>query len=89
MFSKFENIEWVKYSITFSGILLFRMIELDFEDFKGQSSFDEVINSDWISEMRKNSSGKLTPNHKHYFLQTYDDIFDIVCSSYDLKLVSE
>ena len=82
-----ENAEFIKYTLSFSGLLSFKMIELDFEDYKGNSSFDEVINSEWISQMRKyDSASKVKPEHKHYFLRTYDDIFEIVCKNYELKI---
>ncbi len=64
------------------------MIELDFGDFMGKSSFDFVQNSKWIAEMRNlDSASKVKPQHKHYFLQTYDDIFEIVSFEYTLKLL--
>lgn len=64
------------------------MIELDFEDFKGKSSFDEVKNSDWIAEMQRvDSASKVKSDHKHYFLKTYDDIFEMVSRNYELKII--
>lgn len=83
-----EKSEDIKYSLTYFGILSFQMIELDFADFRGQSSFDLVQNSKWISEFRKrDSAGKVRPEHKHYFLQTYDEIFEIISLSFELKLL--
>lgn len=83
------NLEWIKYSIIFSNILMFQMIELDFADFKGSSSFDEVVNSTWFEDVRKyDSASKINDSHKYYFFKTYDDIFEIVCKNYQLTLQS-
>ena len=85
---KRENNEWIKYSLTFFGVLSFQMVELDFADFRGKSSFDLVQNSKWTNEFRKfDSASKVKPEHKHYFLQTYDDIFEIVSLNFELKLL--
>jgi hypothetical protein len=27
--------------------------------------------------------GKVTRDHRHYLLQTYDDVFEVVCKAYD------
>ena len=80
--------EWIKYSLTFFSILGFQMIELDFSDFRGKSSFDLVQNSNWINEFKKHdSANKVKTEHNHYFLQTYDDIFEIVSVGFELKLL--
>ncbi len=86
--NRINDDKWIKYSLTFSGVLSFRMIELDFGDFKAKSSFDLVQNSKWIAEMQDfDSASKVKPDHKHYFLQTYDDVFEIVSQQYELKLL--
>jgi hypothetical protein len=82
-----KNLDYIAYSLVFSGILGFRMIELDFSGFPGTSSFDRVINSEWLYEMRRSdSAAKIKPEHEHYTLMTYDDVFDVVCSAYELTL---
>ena len=77
---------FISYSLTFSGVLAFAMTELDFKDY-GSSSFDRVVNSEWLDEMRrKDHSAKVKPNHEHYLVFTYDDVFDVVCENYELKI---
>jgi len=87
--SKYKDGEglYIKYSLTFSRVLAFAMTELDFKDY-GSSSFDRVVNSEWLDEMRrKDHSAKVKPNLGHYFVATYDDVFDIVCETYELKIL--
>ena len=87
--SKYKDDEdsFIKYSLTFSGVLAFAMTELDFKDY-GVSSFDRVVNSKWLNGMRgKDLSAKVKPNLEHYLVFTYDDVFDIVCESYELKIL--
>ena len=87
--SKFKGEDsFIKYSLKFSGVLAFAMTELDFKDHLGVSSFDRVVNSQWLDKMcRKDHSSKLKPNIEHYLVFTYDDVFDIACESYELKIL--
>ena len=57
------------------------MVELDSWDFRAESSFDEVIDSEWIQTLR----GKVNKTHRHFLVQTYDEVFEIVCSGYEFK----
>ena len=87
--SKYKDDEnsFIGYSLSFSGVLAFAMTELDFKDY-GNSSFDRVINSKRLNEMRrKDHSAKVKPNLEHYLVFTYDDVFDVVCETYELKIL--
>lgn len=84
---KDEN-AFIKYQLIFEGVLAFSKIELDFKEREGASSFDEVENSEWLNSMRENDhSRKVQPDHKHYHLRTYDDVFDIVCGAFEMTLL--
>lgn len=72
----------LQYILQFRGVLALNMIELDSWNWKSASSFDEIRESDWISSL----GGKVTLDHRHFFLQTYDDIFQVVCLSYELNI---
>lgn len=87
--SKYKNDDsFIGYKLTFSRVLAFAMIELDFRDHLGVSSFDRVVNSAWLDEMRrKDHSAKVKPNLEHYLIFTYDDVFDVACESYELKIL--
>lgn len=87
--SKFKDEDlFIKYGLKFSGVLAFVMTELDFKDHLGVSSFDRVVNSDWLDEMRrKDHSSKFKPNTEHYVVFTYDDVFDVACESYELNIL--
>ncbi len=63
------------FVITFTGVLAVRMLELDCWGGSCSSSFDEVLESRWIAEL----GGKVTGRCRHFVLQTYDDVFDVVC----------
>ena len=63
------------------------MTELDFSEAYGTSSFDKVANSSILNAMRKDDSAdKCTLKHEQYILMTYDDVFVIICDSYQLIL---
>jgi len=75
--------DWISYQLSFYGVLAFKVIELDSWDHGSSSSFDEIVNSNWIREL----GGKVTPSHKHYLVQTYDDVMEVVCKRYDLQIM--
>lgn len=74
--------EFISYSAIFRGVIALKMIELDSWDFKSQSSFDLIKNSSWIREL----GGKVNTEHRHYLIQTYDEVFEIVCSEVEFQI---
>jgi hypothetical protein len=66
---------FVPYTLRFRGVLAIKMVELDSCDWDMESSFDEIRDSEWIRSL----GGKVTAAHRHYFVQTYDYVFDVVC----------
>ncbi len=70
----------VLYRLRFEGILALSMIELDSWDCECESSFDEILDSEWIRAL----GGKVSEKHRHFLLQTYDDVFEVVCETYTL-----
>ena len=79
---------FISYKLTFQEALAVHITELDSMydlDFWGaESCFDEVNNSSWVKALK----GKVTPNHKHFSLQTYDDVFEVVCKSYKFEVLT-
>ncbi len=69
----------IPYKLIFTGVLALKMIELDSWDGNSESSFDEVINSTWV----KCLGGKVQSWHKHYLVQTYDEVFEVVCEKHE------
>ena len=66
------------------------MLELDSWDIsetskEWSSSFDEVTRSKWVASL----GGKVTHEHRHFRLQTYDDVFEVVCSGYDFEVLGD
>ena len=54
------------------------------------SSFDFVDNSCLIQELTNRwTTSKIKKDHKHYVLQTYDYVFDIVAKDYKLEIEAE
>lgn len=65
----------VPYRIIFSGLMAMQMLELDSWDDEYASSLDEIIESEWVSSL----GGKVTTEHRHFCVVTYDVVFDVVC----------
>jgi len=61
------------------------MIELDFAEGRG-ANFGSIINSKLLKKFSiLDSARKLTDAHKHYYFCTYDIVFEVVASGYELK----
>ena len=71
------------YVATFHGLMAIEMLELDSWNWSGESSFDEVQHSEWVARL----GGKVTSEHRHLLFQTYDLVFNIVCSRFDFETV--
>jgi len=85
--SKPPDAEWQAYQVRFSEVLALQMCELDtWESLQDrrwpETSFDEVVDSPWLARMR----GKVSKMHRHYVFQTYDQVFEVICTSYELEL---
>ena len=87
----FESTEDVPFRLAFSNVLGFQMLELDtwhdqnsHDDSRTESSFDEIVDSKFLAGLRGNGT-KLEIKHKHCQCMTYDDVFDIVASGYDIQ----
>lgn len=80
--------KFIKYSLEFTGIYIFNMVELDLSyklvgmDFS-VSSFVEIECSEKLNHAKKIRNKKL----KSFLLQTYDEVFEIICESYTLKII--
>ncbi len=73
------NVDFSGYSLRFTGVLAFRCVELDSTQWEWDASFEEILDSDWVRSL----GGKVTSKHRHFFVQTYDDVFDVVCDRFE------
>lgn len=86
-----ENVKessWIAYELTFSGVLEFRTLELDFYDNSDYtSSFERVIDSERINEYSESSQNfKLKNSHQHFIFHTYDDVIEVIANRFEIKL---
>lgn len=75
---------FIPYRLKFRGVLAIKMVELDSCDWDFESAFDEVHDSQWVASL----GGKVTVSHRHFFVQTYDYVFDIACAGYEFEAQS-
>ena len=73
---------FVSYALRFRGVLALKMVELDSWDWGCESSFDEVHESEWLRAL----GGKVTAAHRHFVVQTYDDVFEVVCETFEFEI---
>ncbi|MCY1020635.1 hypothetical protein [Pyxidicoccus sp. MSG2] len=81
----------IPFEFRFRQFVLVQVTELDISGFmgrfKGRGIFFELKNSRWLAEARQlGHSDKATPKHRHYIVATYDDVFEVVCTSVEIKL---
>ena len=81
---------FIGYTLTFTGVIAFSKIELEVCMDSAISSFDEILESSWIRTMRNSvEQDVLNCNQlRHFFVQTYDDVFNVVCQNYELIIQS-
>jgi len=72
------------FTLTFSGVIALKITELESCAWVGESSFSEVTGSVWLDEVA--TGDKYTNNHKQYLLQTYDDVFEFICTNYSFEI---
>lgn len=78
---------FINYDITFFGILYLSQIELDFDQRDFLESFGSIENSLLIKKFQLlDHSAKLNAKHQHYYFRTYDSVFEIVASNYQLNI---
>lgn len=73
---------FIPYSLRFLGVLALKLVELDSYHFNNESCFDEIRRSNWIHSL----GGKVTTHHRHFYVQTYDDVFEVVCEKYEFEI---
>ena len=84
--SKVNSAGFIKYRMIFKRMVAMKMVELDSWDWrkeKSESSFDEDTESYWIKEL----GGKISSGHRHFCIQTYDQVFDVVCEDYEIEML--
>ena len=82
----------LKYKLTFRNIVFYKCYELDIYPMENllQSSFDLIKDSELLKKLKsRDSQNKIQDNHKHYIFGTYDDIFEIIATEYDLIIDNE
>ena len=72
--------EFIGFSLTFHGVSYFAQTALDESDCDWDSSFEERLGTELLWKARGNEA------LRHFFVQTYDDVFDVLCTSYLLSL---
>lgn len=77
------------YELSFLGVCAFQVVELELNGWQGESSFDEVHQSIWLTQLSlQDHQQTLNPKHRHYAVQTYDYVFNVIAKSYQLWLPS-
>ena len=81
----YDKVDWIECEIC--GTTAVDIHHIDPRGMDHESSFDVVQHSRLIESFRSSDyDHKVTPEHQHFSFCTYDDIFEIVASSYDLTI---
>jgi hypothetical protein len=75
--------KWVPYTLHFTGVIAWDKEDLESSDQSlWASSFDQILASAWVKKLDENNASIL----HHYCIQTYDIVFHVVCTGYELTL---
>jgi len=72
---------WYSYEVCFNLIQAYDCRELEICKLNTESSFDEIMHSELIAELKLAGKG-----YKHYILSTYDYVYSIVSKGFELKI---
>jgi hypothetical protein len=75
------------FEITFEGIVYFSAVEFDFDEREQMESFGIISDSKKLKDIRSRDHSRKTNNgHRHYYIRTYDSVFEIICAKYELTI---
>ncbi|MAU10573.1 MAG: hypothetical protein CL607_12170 [Anaerolineaceae bacterium] len=83
-----QGLAAIPFTLSFDDVQAFTVTQVDTYGYGGGSvsSFDQVFHSRWRYDLMNRHSTTITGRHTHYHLRTYDDVFDILCESFELLL---
>lgn len=82
---------WLRYELEFGNVLAYDCRELDICTWYTNSSFDEIVESTWLVELNLTDRLRefgLSQCH-HYILTTYDFVYQVAATHFDLRLLAE
>lgn len=75
------------FEMTFGGVIYFSAIELDFDDRGQVESLGTIDNSEKLKAFKtRDHSRKTNDRHRHYYIRTYDTVFEIVSDTFRLTV---
>jgi hypothetical protein len=75
------------FEMTFDGVIYFIAVELDFDDRAQMESFGTIKNSAKLELFRSRDHSQKTNNeHRHYYIRTYDTVFEIISGKFELMV---
>ncbi len=90
MCENLNNDSEINFILKFNKVHSFKMLEIDFDEYEYNSSFDVIENSKLLTKMietdNKYHINKIDNNYKHFIFRTYDTVFEIIGKKFDLIL---
>jgi len=79
----------INFTLRFDNVVYFSSLELDFDERTQMESFCIVENSEKLMRYWKlDHSSKLNDKHKHYYVRTYDTVFEIISDHFYFSIVN-
>lgn len=74
-----------KFKMNFKGVVFLSTIELDFDKRGQMESLATVEHSEKIKEFKTiDHSSKVNDRHTHYYVRTYDTVFELISDRFEL-----
>jgi hypothetical protein len=77
------------FELRLGGVLFYSTIALDFDRRTQPESLAMIMYSSKIAEFKKHDHAeKLKRDHNHYYLRTYDTVFETIANEFEFQLVT-
>jgi hypothetical protein len=76
---------FVPYELRFLGVSHHDRCPIDSSGWDWEASFEERFGSSQLAQLDPNGDLGL----RHFFVQTYDDVFHVLCSSFEFTLLGQ
>ena len=77
------------FELRLGGVLFYSTIDLDFDKRTQPESLAMIMYSSKIADFKKHDhASRLQRDHNHYYLRTYDTVFETIANEFEFQLVS-
>lgn len=84
---EYQKYKWYSYRLILKNVKVYRCENIEiypWKEWNCDSSFSEVINSEWHKEYRLDDN-----LYRHLIIETYDFFYSILCKEFELEIINK